>query len=108
MAKTYEGVFGVDLLIYTDENNKIRINPCLEINVRHTMGFLALRFEKLISQNKKGIFSTYYQPGKSFYDFKTEMQVKYPLKLVDNKIEKGFFEVTEARTDSLFGAYILV
>lgn len=108
MAQLYEGVFGVDTLIYTDENNTVKFNPCLEINVRHTMGFLALRFEKLISQNKRGIFSTYFQPGKSFYDFKTEMKRKYPLKLVDKKIEKGFFEVTEARPDSLFGAYILV
>ena len=108
MSQIYEGVFGVDTLIYTDETNTIKINPCLEINVRHTMGFLALRFENLILQNKKGIFSTYFQPGKSFHDFKTEMTQKHPLKLVDKKIEKGFFEVTEARTDSLFGAYILV
>ncbi|MBK6283064.1 MAG: hypothetical protein IPF54_10750 [Draconibacterium sp.] len=107
MATFYEGYFGVDTLVYFDKN-KLKINPCLEINVRYTMGLLALRLEKLISKNKKGIFSTYFIPGKTFSDFKNEMEVQHPLKIVDNKIESGFFILTEARTDSLFGAYILV
>ena len=108
MATFYEGVFGVDMLIYFDEDNKLKINPCLEINVRHTMGLLALRIEKLISKHKKGVFSTYFQPGKSFQDFKKEMEEKRPLKIADNKIESGFFALTDARQDSLFGAFILV
>ncbi len=108
MPQLYEGAFGVDTLIYTDENNNLKINPCLEINVRHTMGMLSLRLEKLISKNKKGVFSTYFVPGKTFSDFKNEMEVKHPLKIADNKIESGFFILTEARADSLFGAYILV
>ena len=107
MATFYEGYFGVDTLVYFDKN-KLRINPCLEINVRYTMGLLALQLEKLISKNKKGVFSTFYHPEKSFYDFKKEMEEKHPLKIVDYKIEKGFFAITEARNDSLFGAYILV
>ena len=108
MATFHEGVFGVDTLIYFDENNKLKINPCLEINVRHTMGLLALRLETLISKNKKGVFSTYYKPGKSYYQFKNEMEEKHPLKIVENKIESGFFALTEARQDNLFGAFILV
>ena len=72
------------------------------------MGLLALRLEKLISKNKKGVFSTYYQPGKTFHDFEKEMVEKHPLKIANNKIESGFFALTEARHDSLFGAFILV
>lgn len=108
MAIFYEGVFGVDTLIYADENNVIKINPCLEINVRHTMGLLALRLEKLIHKKKKGIYRTYYQPGISFYTFKKEMEKKYPLKISENKIRSGFLALSEAAEDSLFGAYILV
>lgn len=108
IASCYEGVFGVDTLIYSDKNNRLKINPCLEINVRHTMGLLALRLEKLIYQNKQGVYRTFYQPGTSFYTFKNEMQKKYPLKISNNKIESGFFALTEAFEDSLFGAYIFV
>ncbi len=108
MATYYEGVFGVDTLIYSDAANKLKINPCLEINVRHTMGLLALRLEKLIYKNKKGIYRTYFQPGTTFYDFKKEMEKKYPLKVIENKIGSGFFALTEATEDCQFGAYILV
>jgi hypothetical protein len=108
MATFYEGVFGVDTLIYFDENQSLRINPCLEINVRHTMGLLSLRLEKLIKQNKKGVYHIYYQPGTSFFTFKKEMETQYPLRISENKIESGFFAVTDAAQDSLFGAYILV
>ena len=108
MAIFYEGVFGVDMLIYFDENQSLRINPCLEINVRHTMGLLSLRLEKLIKHNKKGVYRIYYQPGISFFNFKKEMETQYPLRISENKIESGFFAVTDAAEDSLFGAYILV
>lgn len=108
MATHYEGVFGIDTLIYSDEENSLRINPCLEINVRHTMGLLSLRLETLINKNKKGMFSTYFQPGKSFYTFSKEMNKKYPLKILGNKIDSGFLALTEPANNSLFGAYILV
>jgi hypothetical protein len=108
MAIFYEGVFGVDTLIYIDEKDNLKINPCLEINVRYTMGLLSLLLEKLIYQNKQGVYRTYYQPGNSFYTFKNEMEKKYPLKILNNKIESGFFALTDAAEDTLFGAYIFV
>lgn len=108
MPTHYEGAFGVDTLIYSDEKNRLKINPCLEINVRHTMGLLALELEKIIYQKKKGVYRTFYQPGTSFYNFINEMKKKYPLKISDNRIESGFFALTEANEDTLFGAYILV
>ena len=108
MAIFYEGIFGVDTLIYSDEKNLLKINPCLEINVRYTMGLLSLLLEKFIHQNQQGVYRTYYQPGTSFYTFKNEMTKKYPLKITENKIESGFFALTEAVEDTLFGAYIFV
>jgi len=108
LTQNYEGMFGVDTLIYTDKNNSLKINPCLEINVRHTMGLLALRLEKFISQNKQGMYRTFFQPGTSFYTFSKDMKNKHPLKIRENKIDSGFFALTETDADSQFGAYILV
>jgi len=108
LATFYEGVFGVDALIFSDCNNQLKINPCLEINLRHTMGLLSLKLEKLIYKNKKGIYRTYFQPGTSFYDFKKEMEKKYPLNISGYKIESGFFALTDPLKDSQFGAYLLV
>lgn len=108
IAKYYVGPLGVDMLIYKDLNNHLKINPCLEINVRNTMGMLALHLEKLISPGKKGMFYIYFQPGKTFFEFAREMENLHPLEISANKIDKGFFALTEPKKDSLFGAYILV
>ncbi|QGY45101.1 hypothetical protein GM418_15915 [Maribellus comscasis] len=108
LSQLYEGNFGVDTLLFRDKKEQLKINPCLEINVRQNMGFLSLYLEKLIYPGEKGIFRTYYQPGKSFYSFKTEMEKKHRLKITSKKIKSGFFALTEATNEAQFGAYILV
>ncbi len=108
LATSYEGFFGVDTLIYRNEKNELRINPCLEINVRQNMGLLSLQFEKIISPEKKGVFKTYYNPEKTFFQFKKEMENKNPVKIRNGKIESGFFTITDVSEKTLFGGYILV
>ncbi len=108
LAANYEGNFGVDTLIFRDESNKLKINPCLEINVRLNMGLLALYLEKLVSPEKKAEYRTYFQPGISFYEFKTAMQKKYPARFLNGKLESGFFALTEANENIQFGAYLLI
>ncbi len=108
LASWYEGYFGVDTLIFPDENNRLKVNPCLEINVRQNMGLLSLHLEKLIQPDKKGTFRTYYQSGNTYLSFKKEMEKKHPLILSKNKITSGFISLTDACEDTLFGAYIFV
>lgn len=108
LAKSYEGIFGVDTLIFWDDKNELKINPCLEINVRQNMGLLSFHFEKLIHSEKKGMFRTYYNPGTTFLQFKNEMELTNPLKIINHKIESGFFALTEACENTSFGAYLIV
>ncbi len=108
LALFYEGFFGVDTLIFKDTDNKLKINPCLEINVRQNMGLLSLHLEKLIVPEKKGLYKTYYHPSKSYFIFKQEMEKQFPLELSGNLIKSGFISLVEAKPDTLFGAYILV
>lgn len=108
LATNYEGYFGVDTLIFRDEAGALKVNPCLEINVRYNMGLLCLTLEKFIAPQKKGIYRTWFQPGMPFQTFKTEMEQKHPLVLNNNRIESGFFALTEAKPDTQFGAYLLV
>lgn len=108
MAKHYEGVFGIDTLIYRNKNNELRINPCLEINVRHTMGMISLRLEKWLGADKKGVYKTFYQPGTSFATFKKMMGQKHPVKISDGKFQSGFLALTPSNESAQFGAYLLV
>jgi len=103
----YEGFLGVDTLIFLDRKGKLRVNPCLEINLRQNMGLLSLKLEKLLYPGITGSFRTYYKPGQSFFDFKNEMEKKYPLKYKKNLMASGFMPLTDADEKTLFGAYII-
>lgn len=108
LAKYYEGDFGVDTLIFRDDENNLRVNPCLEINVRQNMGLLSLKLEKLISPDKKGMFRTYYNPKQTFYQFKAKMDEKFPPVFKNSKLNSGFFALTPAYKNTSFGAYIII
>ena len=42
MRGSYEGILGVDLMICR-QGDTLRLLPCVEVNVRHTMGYVALK-----------------------------------------------------------------
>lgn len=72
------------------------------------MGLLSLYLEKMIVPEKKGVYRMFYQQGTTFNEFSEEMRKKYPLVISDQKIESGFFALTEDLKDTLFGSYLLV
>jgi len=39
---SYCGICGIDMMIYRDKDNTPRIAPCIELNLRTTMGYVAL------------------------------------------------------------------
>jgi len=107
LAELHEGIFGIDMLIFKDNLNRLRINPCLEINVRHTMGAISLQLENKLITGNKVLFNTYYQSGQAFMTFKTTMEQKHPLKVRDGKYESGFVALTPCNPKTEFGAYLL-
>lgn len=108
LATLYEGNFGVDTLIFRDEKQTLKINPCLEINVRQNMGLLSLQLEKLIQPGKKGMYRMYYDTQKSFFNFVQELENRFPLIISNQKIQSGFFPLTDFEENTMFGTYILV
>lgn len=50
-ASTYEGWMGVDMLSYRSADGDIQIAPCIELNLRRTMGVAALEFARRHPQN---------------------------------------------------------
>ncbi|MBR5657239.1 MAG: hypothetical protein IKW98_11275 [Prevotella sp.] len=41
----YQGPLGVDMMIVSDSDNHFLLHPCVELNLRRTMGHVALSFE---------------------------------------------------------------
>ncbi|MGN0282094.1 MAG: hypothetical protein ACI4B3_07330 [Prevotella sp.] len=45
LTANYEGPFGIDMMVISrEDSNGFLLHPCVEINLRRTMGHLALRF----------------------------------------------------------------
>ena len=40
IAPHYNGYLGIDMMLYWDENCRIALNPCVEVNLRMTMGMV--------------------------------------------------------------------
>ncbi len=55
----YRGLFGVDMMIVCQDDGSYGLHPCVEINLRRTMGHVALAMKKYI---KKGRLTIYGKP----------------------------------------------
>ena len=57
LSGKYEGPLGVDLMSVTQANGTIGIHPCVEINLRRTMGHVALALRNEIGKGHSGIYN---------------------------------------------------
>lgn len=64
MVGKYVGPFGVDMMI-VDENG-IKLHPCVELNLRRTMGHVALSIDSHIPNNARKLMSISYDTGYHF------------------------------------------
>ncbi|WP_461642547.1 hypothetical protein [Labilibaculum euxinus] len=108
IATNYTGYFGVDCMLVLDREEKLRIHPCLEINLRYNMSTLALFLNKNIRSGSKGNFKIFNQFKASFDLFHLEMMKKHPLEIQDGKWVNGYLPLVSPFQNKTFGAYILL
>ena len=68
IAPHYDGYLGIDMMLYWDENGKIALNPCVEVNLRMTMGMVTAAMGS--RHGLRGNFSI--TAGESGYDVKLQ------------------------------------
>lgn len=108
IASHYKGPFGVDMMV-CNEDGKLKIQPCIEINLRMNMGILSLCMSKLTASNSNGYFTiTHSRDNKSLKSFIEQMNNKNPLTISQGKIVKGFLPLTPVREDTLHMAYVSI
>lgn len=104
------GCVGVDMLIYR-ENDGFHLHPCVEINTRYTMGYLALKIhEQFIAEQAKGIFRIDYSSVRNtLFNNHISMEKDYPLICSgDQKVVSGYFPLCPVTTDSSYHAYVVI
>lgn len=102
ISEYYQGFLGVDVMI-VNENNKIKFQPCVEINLRSNMGTIALYLQKIIHPEAKGTFNIVFNPKETFESiYGVEQQ---DIKILDGRMHKGTLAIVSP-VNKRFGAYI--
>ena len=106
----YSGCIGVDMIVHKIGNDLFAIHPCIEINMRYTMGMVAVRlFQNLICKDSSGYYQVCYEKGQgeAFNKHKKMLQER-PLVIEDGKIKKGYLSLCPMRVDTNYRAFIVV
>jgi hypothetical protein len=106
-ALHHRGFLGIDALIYMDQD-KIKMQPCVEINSRMNMGILTMELEKHIHQESSGKFELYYGKPGEYHQFAANKALEQPLTMKNGQLASGFLSLTEPDKKGQFGAYILL
>lgn len=106
----YTGYLGIDMLMYEKPDGTYAIHPCIEINMRYTMGMVALRIsQKYLAPRARGDFHITYEshPGDA-YEKHCFMKKAYPLDLENGKIKEGYLTLCPVTKETKYRAYILI
>lgn len=106
----YRGNLGVDMMIYRNEENHYKVQPCVEINLRNNMGIVALEISrKCLAEHAKGYFAVNYYPGQGeAYREVIRKQQELPLCVENNRVIHGYLNLTPINEETRFVAEIEV
>jgi hypothetical protein len=106
LGKSYTGYMGVDMLIYKTEDGNYAVHPVVEVNLRYTMGIVAMQIcQQFIHPESQGMFRIIYY----IYDTLKEhqrMQVASPLVMEDGKIRSGYMSLCPVGPETHYMAII--
>ena len=109
-GSTYAGCIGVDMLVYRQKDGSFAIHPCIEINMRYTMGMLALRlFQHYVAPRAVGDYRVSYEKeaGEALEKHRL-MSETYPLRLANGRIQEGYLSLCPVTKDTHYRAYLLL
>ena len=107
VAPHYSGYLGVDMFIYETEQG-FAVHPCVEINVRMTMGLVArLFYDTFVEEGKTGVyFVDYYKNSNDLFNNDLEKTEANPLVINNERIQKGYLSLTPISRNTLYRARV--
>jgi len=109
---SYTGYLGIDMMICktTQDPASYSIHPCVEINLRMTMGMVARRIhDNYISPESTGhFFIDHYQHPDKLKDKHLLNKKNYPLQFINNQIKSGYLALTPVKEDTNYIAYVII
>lgn len=108
IAPYYTGYAGIDMMIYIDDAGQRQINPCIELNLRTTMGIISCIIgNNFIENSSQGTFNVEFHKSAISPDYIKHLEQQYPLHISNNgKIISGVQFLTPLYSDSQYCSYI--
>lgn len=106
----YQGYLGVDMMIYQTKEGPYKIHPCVEINMRYTMGLVALRLsEKVVQIGCTGQFNiSYHRTQGEALTMHLAMQKEHPTLFKAGKLCAGYLNLCPVNKDTYYCASLLI
>ncbi|MGM9759117.1 MAG: hypothetical protein ACI30I_03260 [Parabacteroides sp.] len=108
-ASIYKGYLGVDMMVYRDKQEQFHLHPCVEVNMRYTMGLLAHKLaERCLPQKKIGdTYITYFSKEGEALAQHNLMKKAYPLELAGDRIV-GYMPLCPVTKEVHYLAYMII
>lgn len=107
IAPFYNGFLGVDMLVFK-RGRDFRLHPCVEINLRMTMGCVArIFYDRFVSPQKTGRFYIDYFPAKgALLNDHLQRQSSFPLRVINGQITQGYLSLLPLGAESHYRARV--
>lgn len=105
----YKGIIGIDMLLYK-AGDSCRLHPCVEVNMRKNMGYLAIRFaEKYMHPDSQGeFFIEYNHDSQSTIQKHKQLQTQYPLVTKNGRILSGYLSLCPVTNATNYLACVVI
>lgn len=106
----YNGYLGVDMMIYRDECGNLRLNPCMEVNMRMNMGVASrIIYDRHVCAGKRGqFFVNYYKKEGDAYEEHRLNKERYPLEVENGRVAGGYINLSPITPENRYSVYIII
>lgn len=104
--KNYKGPAGVDGIFFINKQKEMKLQPCLEINLRYNMGLANIRLKKRIHPEARGAWKTGLFKQEKWQSFCKKKTQANPPVFEKGILRKGFLPMVSPDAEKLFGAWL--
>lgn len=104
-GRAYRGPLGVDMMVCRSDDGEFLLHPCVEINLRMTMGLVALRLQKWLADGVEGRFYIDYSADSSVLSQRAQDDASQRSPMFrDGKLVSGCLPLTPVYSDTCYRA----
>jgi hypothetical protein len=104
------GYVGVDMMVYRDSQGGYRLHPCVEVNLRCTMGVVARRiYDRLVTPGAVGSYRIEHAAtAATLREQRAQQEAAHPQQREGERYSSGYFTLTTLTDESQFAASLLL